>query len=33
MFLLKILFSQRVFNILANFLNRDDSELKLSQIK
>ncbi len=31
-FLLKILFFQRVFNISANFLNWDDSELMLSQI-
>ncbi len=31
--MLKILFPQRVFNILAKFLNWDDCELKLSQIK
>jgi hypothetical protein len=31
--LLKILFSQRIFNILAKFLNWDDSEIKLSQIE
>jgi hypothetical protein len=32
-FLLKILFFQRVFNFLAQFLNWGDSGLKLSQIK